>query len=155
MAKLLFTTEAFRPLSTPVRGVPMLLDRHMRLVEPACSWLLHIALVRGRTRSRETWRTYAEALYDWWQTLEAMEWKWDAVTPLHLAAYRDRMLSGPSTHTQRPYSRSTINARVRMLAMFYGWCVQTRLLPRAPFLEVEMRVRGPHRDRLLAHLDVS
>ena len=42
----------------------MLVDREMRLIEPACAWLLHVALVRGRTRSRETWRTYGEALYD-------------------------------------------------------------------------------------------
>jgi hypothetical protein len=38
-------------------------------------------LVRGRTRSKETWRTYGEALYDWWQTLEANAWargtEWD------------------------------------------------------------------------------
>ena len=32
--------------------VPMLLDGGMRLIEPACLWLMHIALVRGRTRSR-------------------------------------------------------------------------------------------------------
>jgi len=39
----------------------------MRLVEPACAWLMHVALVRGRTRSPQTWRAYGEALYDWWQ----------------------------------------------------------------------------------------
>jgi site-specific recombinase XerD len=127
----------------------------MRLVEPACTWLMHIAMVRGRTRSRETWRTYGEALYDWWQTLEANDWLWDDVSPLHVAAYRDRMLSGPSEHTKRPYARSTINGRVRTLAAFYAWCVESKRLQKSPFLSVEMRVYGPRRQRMLAHLDVS
>ena len=99
MAELLFTTEAFQPqgLSTP--NVPMLLDADMRLIEPACAWLLHVALVRGQTRSKETWRTYGEVLYDWWQTLVANGWAWDKVGSQELIAYRDRMLvRGIGTH---------------------------------------------------------
>ena len=76
MVDLLFTTDAFAPHGLPRLGVPMLLDREMRLIEPACAWLLHVALVRGRTRSQQTWRTYGEVLYDWWQTLEANGWAW-------------------------------------------------------------------------------
>ena len=55
----------------------MLIDAEMRLIEPACAWLLHIALIRGRTRSPQTWRTYGEALQDWWQTLEANGWAFE------------------------------------------------------------------------------
>ena len=77
MALLLFSTQAFRPNGSSAENVPMLLDARIRLVEPACAWLMHVALVRGRTRSPQTWRTYAEALYDWWQTLEANGWAWD------------------------------------------------------------------------------
>jgi hypothetical protein len=100
--------------------VTLLLDSEMRLIEPACAWLLlYVALVRGRTRSRETWRTYGEALYDWWQTLVANGWGWDEVGLAEIAAYRDRMLSGPSDCTGRPFSRSTINGRIRTLALFY------------------------------------
>jgi hypothetical protein len=113
MAKLLYTTVAFKPAGASLPGVPMLLDKQMRLVEAPCSWLLHIALIRGRAGSRETWRTYGECLYDWWQTLEANGWKWIEVTSLHVAAYRDRMLGRPSEHTGRPYARSTINALER------------------------------------------
>jgi hypothetical protein len=40
----------------------MLLHAKMRLIEPACAWLLHIAIERGRARNKETWRTYGEAL---------------------------------------------------------------------------------------------
>ena len=51
VAELVFTTDAFRPLGLPAPGVPVLLDGGMRLVEPACAWLMHVALARGRTRS--------------------------------------------------------------------------------------------------------
>jgi len=117
MAELLFTTDAFRPLDRSVPDVPMLLDSSMRLVEPACAWLMHVALVRGRTRSPQTWRAYGEALYDWWQTLEANGWAWDQVSYHEAAAYRDRMLTGPSDHTGRPYARATINFRLRVETM--------------------------------------
>jgi site-specific recombinase XerD len=153
MAKLLFTTSAFRPQNRSVSGVPILVDANMRLVEPACAWFIHLALIRGRTRSAETWRTYGEALYDWWQTLEANDWLWNAITPLHVAAYRDRMLSGPSEHTKRPYARSTINARVRAIAAFYEWCVGNGELEKSPFIVDDVRVYAPTRDRTFAHLD--
>jgi len=62
MAHLMFTTDAFRPLDRPVPGLPVQLDNDMRLVEPACAWLMHVALVRGRTRSPQTWRSVSTTL---------------------------------------------------------------------------------------------
>src|SRR5215471_10937029 len=84
VAELLFTTKAFQPQGLPTPNVPMLLDAKMRLVEPACAWLLHIAL-----------------------------------------AYRNHMLERTSEHTGRPYSRATVNIRLRVLALFYRWCAAT------------------------------
>ena len=110
MAELLFSAETFRPDGSSVLGVPMLLDAKMRLIEPACAWLMHVALVRGRTRSPETWRTYGEALYDWWQTIEANDWRWDSVGSGEIAAYRDNMLHPPDDD-EKPLARSTINVR--------------------------------------------
>ncbi len=94
MPQLLFTTAAFRPHGAALPDVPMLIDDDMALIEPACAWLMHIALVRGRTRSIATWRTYGEALYDWWQTLTANDWAWDRVGARELAACRGSMLNG-------------------------------------------------------------
>jgi integrase len=155
MAELLFTTEAFQPqgLSTP--NVPMLIDGKMRLIEPACAWLLHVALVRGRTRSKETWRTYGEALYDWWQTLEANGWAWDKVGSSELAAYRNRMLEGASDHTGRPYSRATINIRLRVLAMFYRWCAASGLIGEVPFSISDLSLRRSRPAIFLAHVDAK
>lgn len=155
MAELLFTTDAFRPSGRSVPGVPVLLDAGMRLVEPACAWLMHVALVRGRTRSPQTWRTYGEALYDWWQTLEANGWAWDRVGFHEVAAYRDRMLTGPSGHTGRPYARSTINIRLRILALFYRWCTARGLIASAPFSVQDVSVARWRPAPFLAHVDAG
>jgi len=155
MAELLFTTAAFQPQGRPASNVPMLLDAEMRLIEPACAWLLHVALVRGRTRSKETWRTYGEALYDWWQTLEANGWGWDKVRSNELAAYRNHMLEGTSDHTGRPYSRATINIRLRVLAMFYRWCEASGLVDEVPFSISELSLGRSRPTTFLTHVDAK
>ena len=154
MAELLFTTDAFQPQGLPTPNVPMLLDAEMRLVEPACAWLLHVALVRGRTRSKETWRTYGEALYDWWQTLDANGWTWDKVGSSELTTYRNRMLEGTS-HTGRPYSRATINIRLRVLALFYRWCAASGLISKVPFSINELSLSRARPASFLAHVDAK
>jgi integrase len=153
MVQLLFTTDRFQPFGRPVAGVPMLLDTDMRLVEPACAWLLHIALVRGRTRSIQTWRPYAEVLYDWWQTLEANSWAWDRAGLHEVAAYRDGMLSRKSQHTGRAYARSTINGRLRILAQFYRWCSVSGLIAAVPFSSEDMIVARSRPLPFFVHLD--
>jgi len=155
MAELLFTTEAFQPQGLPTPNVPMLLDADMRLIEPACAWLLHVALVRGQTRSKETWRTYGEVLYDWWQTLEANGWAWDKVGSQELIAYRDRMLQGTSNYTGRPYSRATINIRLRVLALFYRWCAASGLISEIPFSISDLSLSRSRPTSFLAHVDAK
>lgn len=154
MPQLLFTTAAFRPHGAALPGVPMLIDDDMRLIEPACVWLMHIAMVRGRTRSPATWRTYGEALYDWWQTLAASGWAWDGVSARELAAYRDSMLNGTRSAPQQRYARATINQRLRVVAMFYAWAHNCDLVDRSPAEAVDaVRVRA--RPSMLAHVDAS
>jgi integrase len=155
MAELLFTNKAFKPFGAPIAGVPMLLDANMRFIEPACAWLLHVALVRGRTRSKQTWRTYGEVLYDWWQTIEANGWAWDGVSPGEISAYRNRMLEGVSDHTGRAYARSTINLRVRVLALFYRWCRAKGLIRSVPLLSTDLALGRSRPAPFLAHIDAS
>ncbi len=154
MPQLLFSTAAFRPHGAALPGVPMLIDDDMALIEPACGWLMHIALVRGRTRSAATWRTYGEALYDWWRTLAANDWAWDRVGARELAAYRDSMLNGTRAAPVRRYARTTINQRLRIVAMFYAWAHGCDLVDRSPAEAVDaVRVRA--RPSMLAHVDAS
>src|SRR5919201_1597023 len=107
--KLLFTSEAFTHHGVSMPGVPVLLDDEMHIAEGPQRWLFYISLERARTRSQATWRSYAEALYDWLQTCQANGWEWNYVDEGQLRAYRNHMLYPPSSMTRRPYSTRTIN----------------------------------------------
>jgi site-specific recombinase XerD len=111
-------------------------------------------LVRGRTRSPQTWRTYGEALYDWWQTLEANGWVWNEVGPGELSAYRDQMLR-PRSGTGRPLARSTINGRLRTIGRFYRWSVATGLMKQVPFVSQEITMSRSRPQGYLAHIDAT
>jgi hypothetical protein len=106
--KLAYTDAAFTHHHVAMTGVPVVLDDDMAIVEGPQRWLFYIALDRGRTRSRETWRSYAEALYDWLQTCQANGWAWDEIAEGHLRAYRNQMLYHPSSVTGRAYSARTV-----------------------------------------------
>jgi integrase/recombinase XerD len=150
--RLTYTNAAFTHHSVPMPGVPVLLNDDMVFVEGPQRWLFYIALDRGRTRSRETWRSYAEALYDWLQTCEANGWAWDAINEGHLRAYRNQMLYHPSSLTGRAYSPRTVNSRLRRLAMFYSWAFRRGLITQLPFEYDTVRTSiSPDAD-LLAHL---
>jgi len=43
------------------------------------------------------------------------------------------MLERTSEHTGRPYSRATINIRLRVLALFYLWCAASGFISEVPF----------------------
>jgi hypothetical protein len=109
--QLAYTTEAFTHHGVSMACVPVVLTDSMVIAEGPQRWLFHIALDRGRTRSRATWRSYAEALHDWLQTCQVNGWEWDEVEDGHLRAYRNQMLYHPSSVTGRscfsmPSSRS-------------------------------------------------
>src|SRR5216684_6194294 len=79
--KLTYTNAAFTHHGVPMAGVPVVLNDDMKIAEGPQRWVFYIALDRGRTRSRATWRSYAEALYDWLQTCQANGWAWDEIEP--------------------------------------------------------------------------
>ena len=89
------------------------------------------------------------------QTLEANGWTWDRVSHHEVAAYRDSMLTGLSIHTSRPYARATINFRLRVVALFYRWCVMRGLVTAAPFTTQDVSVARSRPAPLLAHVDAS
>src|ERR1700757_1042897 len=92
-------------------GFPMLFTAQWELIEPVVAFL-HEHFVQ-RAHTVDTLRTYAEILYDWFETLEQNAIAWSDADAVDLVAYRNRMLTQPSAHTRRPYRISTINHRVR------------------------------------------
>jgi len=113
-------------------GFPLLFCSDMRLIEPAIAFLHEHAFQHAYTT--ETLRTYAEILYDWFDSLEQSGVVWSDVDASDLIAYRDRMLKRPSSHTGRPFSPRTINLRVRGVLRFYVWAVRHAWLPSSPLI---------------------
>jgi integrase/recombinase XerD len=151
--RLAFSNAAFTHEGVKMLEVPVILNDDMSIVETPQRWLFNIALDRGRTRSPTTWRSYAEALYDWLQTCQANGWTWNEVDEGHLQAYRNQMLYHPSSVTGRAYSRRTINGRLRRLAMFYTWAFRRELIDKLPSSTRRSARRSrPMPGCLLAHL---
>jgi site-specific recombinase XerD len=134
-------------------GFPILLDDTMAIIEPAFAFLLELATVPGRSHSRETLRTYAEHLHDWFDSLEQSALDWREASEETVAAYRNRMLEQPSAHTGRAYARSTINDRVRSVCRFYGWAHRRGWIPELPFRSIDVRVLSSRKQSFLAHVD--
>jgi len=93
------------------KGFPLLFTADLELLEPAVAFLHEHGVQRAHTA--DTLRTYAEILYDWFDTLEQNRIGWSDADAADLIAYRNRMLTQASAHTRRPYSIRTINHRVR------------------------------------------
>jgi site-specific recombinase XerD len=131
----------------------MLLDDRERFIELPQRWLLELAILNGRTRSPATWRSYAEALYDWLRTCEANGWVWQDASETHLATYRNHMLAS-KTAFGRPHSQATINGRLRRLIYFYRWAARNDLLLDRTFSNESVLVSRDARWELLGHLGV-
>ena len=93
--RLTHTSAAFTHHGVPMPGVPVILSDRMVIAEGPQRWLLYIALDRGRTRSPATWRSYAEALYDWLQKCQANGWMWDGIEEGYLRAIAIRCCTTP------------------------------------------------------------
>jgi len=113
-------------------GFPLLFTTELQIIAPAVAFL-HEHFVQ-RAHTADTLRTYAEILYDWFETLEQNAIAWDAADAVDLVAYRNRMVTQPSSHTGRPYRVSTINHRVRGVLRFYEWAVRMHWLDTSPLV---------------------
>jgi integrase/recombinase XerD len=110
-------------------GFPLLFSSNLDLIEPAVAYLHEHAIQRAHTP--DTVNTYLEILYDWFDALEQSGILWSEADAVDLVAYRNRMLTEPSTHTGRPYGVRTVNHRVRGVLRFYDWMVRNHWLDRS------------------------
>ncbi|MFI4867511.1 MAG: tyrosine-type recombinase/integrase [Steroidobacterales bacterium] len=129
-------------------GFPLLFSADLELLEPAVAFLHEHAVQRAHTA--DTLRTYAEILYDWFETLEQNRIAWSEADAADLVAYRNRMLTNASAHTRRPYAICTINHRVRGVMRFYEWAVRSGWLRTSPLssrgtdFAIARRAPAPH-----------
>jgi integrase/recombinase XerD len=124
-------------------GFPLLFTSDMQLIEPAVAFL-HEHFVQ-RAHTADTLRTYAEILVDWFDTLERNDVPWATADAVDLVAYRNRMLSEPSSRTHRPYSVRTINHRVRGVLRFYQWAVHRSWIRSSPLSDEHADFTISHR----------
>ncbi len=125
-------------------GFPLLFSADLELLEPTVAFLHEHAVQRAHTL--DTLRTYAEILYDWFETLEQNRIGWGEADAADLVAYRNRMLSEASAHTRRPFAIRTINHRVRGVLRFYEWAV------RAGWLRASSLIRRANDFAIARHL---
>lgn len=132
-------------------GFPLLFTKHWQLIEPAVAFLHEHSIQRAHTD--DTLRTYAEILYDWFETLEQNDIPWETADAVDLVAYRNRMMAQPSAHTGRPYRTSTINHRVRGVLRFYRWAVRAHWMNSSPLAEParDLHLARQHRPRRSGH----
>ncbi len=142
--KLYTTDNSYVVAGMPRPGIPFLCDRDSELVAAPNSYLDHIAVVRGRTRSAKTWKTYGEHLYDYFSFLEDNGLDWLTIDERALAAWRDGMVA-------RSNRAGTINARLRCVQRFYEWAAHTGLARALPITTSSVAVSRP--GNFLAHID--
>ncbi len=143
---LFFTDDSYVVEGVPRPGVPFLCNEEMELVTPANRWLRHVAIIKGRTRSPETWRTYGSNLFEFFAFLEANDLPWDQVNQSQIAAWRDSMLA-------RGCKRSTVNQRLGTVDMFYMYQMREGITHTLPFSRED--VWAAKARRTMEHLDAS
>jgi site-specific recombinase XerD len=127
------------------QGFPVFFTDSMEIIEPVVAFLHEHAIQRAHTN--DTVRTYAEILFDWFDTLEQSSIAWDEADGADLVAYRNRMLTQASPHTGRPYAVRTINHRVRGVLRFYDWVVRSGWIKASPLAEKSTDFVVSHRER--------
>lgn len=154
MYKLYFSNKDFTPNGVPKEKVPFLVKKEtMEFEEVPTLWFFYLAINSGRTTSPETWRGYAEAILDFFNTCEVNEWNWKDIKKEHLIAYRNNMLNSENAFG-KPYSKSTINNYITRVCLFYEWAFKKRYIKELPFEKELIKVGKNIKDQyLMGHLN--
>lgn len=144
--KMFFTDSSFFVAGQPYPRIPFLCDAEMELVTAPNEYLRYVATVKGRTPSKNTWRTYGDALFEFFAFLEDNGLSWNFVNQTQIATWRDAML-------ERGCRRSTVNQRIRTVGAFYDWALGQGITHSLPFSKEDVWVGAPR--GFLSHVDVS
>ncbi len=153
MYRLYFTNSYFKPNGFSKERVPLLVKEDMSFEEVPTLWFFYLAIESGRTPSPETWRGYAEAIIDFFNTCYVNEWDWKKVKKEHLFAYRNNMLYAKNAFG-RPYSKTTINNYITRVCLFYEWACKNKYIEEMPFEKEAVKVHKNIRDYdLMGHMN--
>ena len=121
-------------------GRPFILDSQMRWQTEPNAFLAQVSLVRGRTSSPRTWRSYAYQFADWLSFCERVEMDWRHATELDIATYRNLLLGEASPVTGHVLKRTTINHKLSVICQFYRFAEKKRWIEALPFDLEETRI---------------
>jgi len=123
----------------------------MRWVIAVNHFLREVAVIDGKTASWHTWRAYAYHLLDFLNFCERIGKDWSEVMEIHLAEYRNALLTIESSLTQRYLARETINGRLGTVCMFYKFALNMRYISRLPFSYKDVWVVRNRDEDMFAH----
>ncbi len=145
--------KSFRTPLSDWDEVPFLLDDEEKPMTVANGWLRHIA----KRYSPKTVRTYAYALFDFFQYVESVQIEWGDVTDDVLFAYRHCQETIQSTHKKkhkgtRQLDRKTIQLRIVSVAKFYKYAIKAGYIKSDQVTFEVVRIVRPADSDFLAHL---
>lgn len=153
MLKLHYSTKDFTPNGIPIERVPLLVKEDMSFEEIPTRWFFYLAIESSTTTSPETWRGYAEAILDFFNTCYANDWQWDKITKDNIIAYRNNMLYNKNAFG-KPYSKSTINNYIKRVCLFYEWAYKNKYINELPFDKEIVKLGKNIKDQyLMGHLN--
>ncbi len=155
-SKNLTPSKIFRTPLSDWYQVPFIIGQNERPVTAANAWIRDISK-RG---SPKTWRTYAYALFDYFQYLEANNIDWQEVDDNTLLSYRLYQETTDSTHKKKRWgsrrvAKTTIQMRIITVARFYKYAALEGYIEKNPLKYETVRYRRPSKANLLAHLNNS
>ncbi len=112
--------------------MPFLCAENMDFMNAPNDYLLWVVLENPQTRSPATWKSYAEALYDYFSWLEANALSWDPVPARYgegggisnIALYRNWSLDALDRRSGRhAIQASTVRKRLSQIMRFYEWAL--------------------------------
>jgi integrase len=150
------SSKSFRTPLSDWYEIPFLIDRNEKPVTAANAWIRHISK-RG---SPKTWRTYAYALFDFLQYLEAHSIVWQEADDDILLSYRLYLETTDSDHKKKRWgsrrvSRNTIQMRLLIAVRFYKYAALHRYIEKNLLTFQTVQVRRPANVNFLAHLNRS
>ena len=149
------TTNKFVYRGQPYPGIPLFFDDQYYPIKVLNNYMLYLVFEQGSAESPLTWRSYADALLDYFCWLNANGLKWDDKPRMtkhgkeisNLALYQRW-----SAHDHRKpdgynLANSTINNRVARIQFFYKWAKEyARLINFLPYVEVMKQKPYRHPD---------
>ena len=110
---------------------PLLVDRNGKLIQPALFFLVDRCINAGRVRSKRSWLTYGQALYDFFLYLESKGLRWDEAPtpgkPSVAVGYREAALQEAGNKPK------TVNQRLRVIVRFYQWAYKKGRISSLPY----------------------